>query len=635
VQGDVSVLNSLDGYDVARTIPNFEHLLTIGTLAELRAAVSHSGLTLSLPQVQQLASHAQSLEPAVCSLRLGIIHTYTSELLDPWFALAAALHGLHLQTYHAPFGLSLEEARADSALVKHQPDLTLLMLRREDLHPDLGKPLVGFSSDRQEELETEVLAQVCGLVGRFRMQEVGQIVLTLLPPVFSPDLGIYDAQFERSESTWWANVKAEIGRCLRTSMPASLFLDLDEVLLDIGRAHFFDRRFWYSVRFPFGAEAAAEIARRVVGIGAVIKLPKAKIIVLDADNTLWGGIIGEDGINGIALGPDYPGNAFLDFQRRLLAYRQRGLILALCSKNNSADVDQVLKEHPHQILRDEHFAARRVNWLPKPDNLVSLAEELNIALDSFLVVDDSDYECGAVRQAFPQVEVVQTPARPVDIPICLEHVARLEVLSLTVEDLAKTEMYAQEQRRRELHHNLEKSGAPLSEYLSSLRMNIRVGFNDSSHLTRLSQLTQKTNQFNLTTRRYNEQQIEAFILNGNWLVAHFSLTDAFGHSGVVGLAILHITTPAEAELDTFLISCRVIGREVESAFLHALFRHLAGQGISEIVASYQPTAKNGLARSFLPDQGFEECSDGRYRRDLRKVPPSPESAFPVAVEMTT
>ena len=172
-------------------------------------------------------------------------------------------------------------------------------------------------------------------------------------------------------------------------------------------------------------------------LGVVLKFPKAKVIVLDADNTLWGGIIGEDGIDGIALGSDYPGNAFLQFQRRLLDYQQRGFILALCSKNNAADVDQVLKQHPHQLLRDEHFAARRVNWLPKPDNLVSLAEELNLGLDSFIFVDDSDHECAAVRQRLPQVEVVRTPSRPIDIPGCLEHVSRLEVLSLTAEDMVK------------------------------------------------------------------------------------------------------------------------------------------------------------------------------------------------------
>jgi FkbH-like protein len=618
---------------MATTIPAFDDLLTIEKLAELRAAVSRYRQTLSLPQVQRIVSHAESLEPIVPSLRLGIIHTYTSELLDPWLELAARLQGLRLETYHASYGLSLQEAQENSGLVRHEPDLTLLLLRRDDLHPDLTKPVTAFSSERQKAIAGEALEHLCGVVGHFRAHRVGQIVLTLLPSMFSPALGVYDAQFERSESTWWANLKAEIGRSLRESMPASMFYDLDEVQQRVGRLRFFDRRFWYSSRFPFTTEAASEIARCVIAIGAVLKLPKAKVIVLDADNTLWGGIIGEEGINGIALGPEYPGNAFLDFQRRLLDYRQRGFILALCSKNNPADLDQVLQEHPHQILRDEHFAARRVNWLPKPDNLASLAEELNLGLDSFIVVDDSDYECAAIRQAFPQIEVVKTPPRPVDVPTCLDSVARLEVLSLTHEDLAKTEMYAQERCRGELKQSLEKSGVALRDYLISLKMTMRVGFNDSAHLARLSQLTQKTNQFNLTTRRYNEQQMQAFIRDDDWMVAHFSLADLFGDSGIVGLAILQMTTPQRAELNTFLMSCRVIGREAESAFLHTLLRRLKDQGVKQVVASYYPTPKNGLAKGFLSDQSFEECGDGRYQLDLCKTPSVSESAFPITVEL--
>jgi FkbH-like protein len=620
---------------MATTIPVFDDLLTIDRLAELRAAVSRYRQPLSLPQVQRIVSHAESLGPVARTLRLGVIHTYTSELLDPWLELAAGLQGLKLQTYHAPYGLSLQEAEEYSGLVRHEPDLTLLLLQREDLHPDLAKPLAGFSFERQKEIAREALEHLYGIVARFRTHKLGQIVITLLPPMFSPGLGVYDAQFERSESAWWANLKAEIGRTLRESMAASMFLDLDQVQERIGRLRFFDRRFWYSSRFPFTTEGASEIARCVIGIGAVLKLPKAKVIVLDADNTLWGGIIGEDGMNGIALGPDYPGNAFLDFQRRLLDYRQRGFILALCSKNNQADVEQVLHEHPHQILRNEHFAAQRVNWLPKPDNLASLAEELNLGLDSFVVVDDSNYECAAIRQAFPQVEVVQTPPKPVDVPTCLDSVARLEVLSLTDEDLTKTDMYAQERRRRELKQSLEKSGVALRDYLASLKMTMRVGFNDSSHLARLAQLTQKTNQFNLTTRRYNEQQMQVFIRNDNWLVGYFSLADVFGDSGIVGLVVLQMTTPEKVELDTFLMSCRVIGREAESAFLHTVLRRLANQGVKEVVASYHPTPKNGLVKGFLAAQGFEECSDGRYRLDLCKTPPLPESMFPVAIELAS
>ena len=618
---------------MAKTTPVFDDFLTLGTLAELRAAVARAGVTLSLPQAQRLVAHAESLEPAVQALRLGIIHTYTSELLEPWLALAASLQGLELHTYHAPYGVTLQEAQEDSGLVAHQPDLTLLMLRREDLHPALAKPLAGFSAADQAKLGTAVLDQLCGLVARFRSLKVGQIVLTLLPSLLPPGLGIYDAQSESSESAWWASLKVAIGRCLRETMPASLLLDLDELLQQVGRARFLDYRIWYAARFPFTAEAANALARRVIGVGALLKLPKAKVIVLDADNTLWGGIIGEDGITGIALGPEYPGNAFVDFQRRVLDYQQRGFILALCSKNNPADVDQVLREHPHQLLRAEHFAARRVNWLPKAENLISLADELNLGLDSFILVDDSDHECAAVRHRLPQVEVVQTPARPADLPACLDQVARLEVLSLTPEDVAKTELYAQERRRRELRENIEQSGAGGQDYLASLKMKMRISLNAPSHVVRLSQLTRKTNQFNLTTRRYDENQMQAFVLAADWLVADFSLADIFGDSGIVGLALFHLLTAQRAELDTFLMSCRVIGRQAEVAFLDTLLRYLAERGIEEVVADYIPTLKNVLVQSFLPEQGFEKGAEGGYRRHLHQAPPRPESAHPITVEL--
>src|SRR5262245_3647249 len=600
--------------------------------AELRAAASRPGLTLSLPQVQRLVSHAKSLGPLDQSLRVGIVHTYTSELLDPWLTLAGALQGLELHTYHAPYGLTVQEAQADSGLLTHRPDLTVLLLRREDLHPDLAKPLAGRSPTDQESLRQDVLERVSDLVGRFRAHKVGQIVLTLLPAIASPGLGIYDALSERSEGAWWARLKTDIGLCMRETLHASLFLDLDEVVQQLGRESFFDLRYWYSARFPFTAGAAREIARKVIGVGAILKFPRAKVIVLDADNTLWGGLIGEEGIHGIALGPDYPGNAFVDFQRRILDYQQRGLILALCSKNNPADVDEVLKQHPHQLLRDEHFAAQRVNWLPKPDNLISLAEELNLGLDSFVFIDDSEHECAAVRHRLPEVEVIQTPAKPVDVPACLEHVARLEVLSLTAEDLAKTELYAQERRRRESRLRADSSGTGQGDYLASLGMKMQISLNDSRHVARLSQMTQQTNQFNLTTRKYNDHQIGEFIRSGEWLVADFSLADVFGDSGIVGLALFHSGTPEHAELDTFLMSCRVIGREAESAFLHAVLRQLAGQGTNEVVADYKPTAKNSLVKDFLPAQGFTKSEDGRYRRDLRREPPQPEAAFPIVVE---
>ncbi len=588
---------------------------------------------LSLPDANKLTAHLLALEPATATLRLGIVHSYTSDLLDPWFKLHAAIQGLDLHLYQAPYGLSPLEAQADSGLVRHAPDLTLFLLRREDLHPRLAEPVAALDGEAREAVAGELLQGLGDILGRFRAAVGGRLVLTLLPDLYAPGLGLYDAQSERSEAAWWGSVKARIGGFLREGLAGASFLDLDPMLADLGRDAFFDRRLWYAARFPFAARAAAELARRVLALGAADRLTRAKVIVLDADNTLWGGIIGEDGISGIALGPDYPGSLFVDFQRRLLDYQQRGFLLALCSKNNPEDLDEVLKNHPHQILRGHHFAARRVNWGLKTENLVSLAQELNLGLDSFVFVDDSDHECALVRRELPQVTVVQTPAKPLQVPSCLDRLARLEVLALTREDLEKTRMYAQERQRRE-HQERVTAGGDALEYLASLGMRMRIALNDRTQLARLAQLTQKTNQFNLTTRRYTEEQIGDFLAHPDWVVASFSLADVFGDSGIVGLALIRHEGPGGASIDTFLMSCRVIGRTAETAFLESVLAWLMAKGVAVVTGDYLPTQKNRLVAEFLSNHRFAPTEDGRFVRDLQRQPPLTAGDMPVSVSLS-
>lgn len=613
--------------------PDFESLLAAERLDTLAAEVARWPEVLTLPQARRLAERAQQLQPARQPLRLGIVHTYTSDLLEPWLTLHATLSGLELQTYHAPYGLALQEAEPDSPLLRHRPDLTLLMLRREDLHPELARPIAALAADRRDALHQACVDNLAGIVGRLRAQPVGQIVVTLLPSPLPPALGLFDAQSDASEAAWWARLQEDLARWLREASPSTTLLDLADVQAQVGRRHFYDRRYWHSAQFPFSAAAACEFARRLLAVGTLLKTPKAKVIVLDADNTLWGGIVGEDGIDGIALGPDYPGSAYLEFQRRLLGLQQRGFILALCSKNNAADVAEVLDKHPHMLLKDGHFAAQRVNWEPKADNLAALAAELNLGLESFVFVDDSDHECAAVRHRLPQVQVVQVPARPLDVAGCLDHVARLEVLSLTDEDRAKTEMYAQERQRRDILAQAGGTAGSPYEYLLRLGMQMRITVAPAKHVARLSQLTKKTNQFNLTTRRYEEQQVQDFIADEAMLVADFTLADAFGDSGIVGLAIFRTDTPAQAVLDTFLMSCRVIGRQAESAFLHALLRLLRARGITRVLADYLPSAKNQLVQDLLPREGFEPTADGRWTRDLDAAPPAEATTFPIEVSI--
>jgi FkbH-like protein len=611
---------------------DFEKLLSAQSPQEIKRLLALRKMVPSLSQASRLRQHINSFPCAQKQIRLGIIHTYTSELLDPWLHFSAALNQLSVDIYHAPYGVTFQEAAANSGLVRHSPDITLLLITREDLHPGFQTPTACIKPADRSFIQTAFHDAMSGLVQKIRGSVEGQIVVTLLPSMASPGLGLYDATSQHSETHWWNQLKTDLASCLRDNFSGVSFLDLDQLVMQIGRDNFFDLRLWYSSVFPFSPDGAFAVSNAITTLAAGIHLAKSKVIVLDADNTLWGGVIGEEGINGIALGQDYPGRAFLDFQKRLLSLQQRGFLLALCSKNNPADVAEVLRSHPYQLLQPEHFAAQRVNWLTKPDNLRSLAEELNLGLDSFIFVDDSDYECSAVRHSLPEVEVIQVPSRPAEIPSCLDTLARLEIISLTAEDTEKTSMYAQERLRKSQLAELTQTGGSIVDYLKSLKMKMTIGLNDKSLVTRLAQLTQKTNQFNLTTRRYSEKDIAEMISADNFSVYHFSLADNFGDSGIVGLAIIERETNNRARLDTFLMSCRVIGRLAEQAFLSTILSNLKSLGIEKLSADYIPTRKNILVENFLPENGFYKTTDGSYFNELQKSARELCEDFPIKIQ---
>lgn len=587
-----------------------DKLLKIDNRQDLKKASLDSGFHVDGSQAQRITDCLMRLNDESAPYRLGIVHTYTSELLNPWLKLCFTLQGLNCEIYHAPFGVTMLEAQPESGLVQFSPDMTLLMLQRSDLHPSLWNSADNLDDGELKRTTEAAISYVENLVGHFRRVVKGQILVTVLPELFSPELGWFDIQSKRSEVFGWECFKHSLANVLQGRLSGVSFLDLDELIRRCGRTEFFDLRFWYSSRFPFSASGATLFSEAISTFAVTQQSVKAKVIVLDADNTLWGGIVGEDGLQGIDLGPDYPGNIFLDFQRRILGYRQRGFLLALCSKNNPDDVEQVFDQHPHQVLKNEHFVAQRVNWLPKSENIRSIAQELNLGLDSFIFVDDSAHECAEVKLNLNQVEVVKVPSRVVEIPTCLDKLARLEVLYITAEDNLKTKMYAQERERLNLKESFASGASGVEQYLRSLNMKMSVGLNDLTRVKRLAQLTQKTNQYNLTTRRYQENELEKLIMDKLCLVFHFSLSDNFGDSGVVGLAIVHLLENRRARLGTFLMSCRVIGRKAETAFLQSIVDILKAEKIEKLYAEYIPTAKNSPVKDFLKNSGFAIDDDG-------------------------
>lgn len=332
-----------------------------------------------------------------------------------------------------------------------------------------------------------------------------------------------------------------------------------------------------------------------------LALKRKKCLVLDLDNTLWGGVLGEDGISGIKIGGDYPGKAFLYWQESLLELSHYGVILAICSKNNEADVLEVWERNPFIILKKEHFAAWRINWQDKATNIQELANELNIGLDSMVFVDDNPTERELVRQLLPMVTVPEFPERPYELMPFFKSLvdSYFRVYSVTSEDIKKTEQYKQNAQRR----SAQASFANLEDYLKSLDMHLRIMPADEFNLPRLAQMTQKTNQFNLTTRRYAENDLRQMLANGCQIFC-VSVSDRFGDNGITGEIILRPTDNCAMEIDSLLLSCRILGKGIETAFVNTILNKLAADGITTVTASYIKTAKNTQVEDFYDRMGL-------------------------------
>jgi FkbH-like protein len=347
-----------------------------------------------------------------------------------------------------------------------------------------------------------------------------------------------------------------------------------------------------------------------------IEMKRKKCLVLDLDNTLWGGVIGEDGIGGVALGGDYPGKAFLLFQQQILELSRQGVILAACSKNNEEDVCRMWQEHPCATLREEHFAARRINWKNKTDNIREMAEELNIGLDSLVFLDDSPGERELVKRFLPEVTVPDFPVQPYMLPVFFKNLTEqyFAAYILTDEDRAKTGQYKANAQRADA----QRTFANMDEYIRWLEMELTVADVNDLTLARAAQMTQKTNQFNLTTHRYTDTELRGKLTSGSRIFT-LSVRDRLGDSGITGLCIVDLVDET-AHIDSLLLSCRILGKQIEEAFLSHILNHLKNRGIQTVHALYIPTEKNVQAKDFYDRQGFRkmaEDEDGtRYKMDM-------------------
>ncbi len=467
------------------------------------------------------------------------------------------------------------------------------------LMPSLGARAGALSKDEVTSLFGRFKNELLAVLGRSKKFE--RVFIPLMHKVrFTSSMRTQRAETELV-NTFNAIIEAETA-----NIANAVILEPSNIISRLGVAACIDQRMYFLYKRPYTAKFLYEFARdifmEVRGDRSYFK----KLLILDCDNTLWRGIIGEDGIEGIKLSPeDFPGNIFWQAQQTFLSLQKRGVLLALCSKNDAGSVDEVLLKHEFCVLKDEHFVAKKVNWNPKPENIRALAKELDLGLDSFLFLDDSNFECNAVRSELPEVLVFQVPIKISDYPVLLNEISDLFPLDEVSDD--KTQKY----KLRALAKEEEGKHFSYEDYLRSLETKVIVRKNEREKIKRIAELTQKTNQFNVTTRRYSEQQIAAFMGSADSSVYSFHVSDKFGDSGLVGVCIV-CKSDDFVLIDTFLMSCRVIGREVEIAAWDEIRRDL---GAKKIQAEFIPTTKNSLVESFFDKLGFQVIfQEGNHKK---------------------
>lgn len=400
------------------------------------------------------------------------------------------------------------------------------------------------------------------------------------------------------------------------SRPLTKVIDFDDFLQYVRNQQFIDWRYYFMYKTLLNPGLSAHFSAWFRRQWLAIEGKRKKCLVLDLDNTLWGGVLGEDGKEGIKLGNSYPGNAYKTFQKMLLEASKLGVLLAIASKNNEDEVWEAIENHPDMILKKDHFAAWRINWNDKAKNIKEIAEELNIGIDSIVFIDDNPIERNWILQALPDVIAPEFPNSQYKLVTFFQEVynSYFQLYDPTSEDKEKLLLYKQNSLRQQSQLHFTR----IEDYIASLDTRIFIREADSFSIPRIAQLTQKTNQFNLTTHRYTEPDISDFITSGH-LVYSASVTDKFGDNGITAVCILKRISPIKAEIDTYLLSCRILGRFIEYAIMKKLLNIAFDNGISEVSASFIPTSKNSHSELFFETLGFEVIENVPYKKYFLKM----------------
>jgi len=554
----------------------------------------------------------QQPKTGLSPLRLAVLRNVMVEPIEIYWKFLAKCSGFDTEIKFGQYDQIMAEAVGGAPeLLNTKTDVVVVFCHLETFSQNLTRRFGALNKEQLKEECDRVDVFCHSVLSGIRRQTSAAILWHGFELPAYPAMGIMENATggQQVETVRQLNDKIKGILC---DIENAYYVDLDACRARVGVKGFYDQRYWHIGHAPYSREAYREIAYEDFKYIRALKSKNKKCLVLDCDNTLWGGIVGEDGLDKISLSKTNPGSAYYEFQQEILNLYDRGVILAVCSKNNEADVWEVFRSHPDMVLRQEHIAAAQINWDDKATNIRRIADELNIGTDSMVFVDDNEFELGLLRQSLPDVEVLSLAGRsPVEYRSMLAECGLFDALNMTEEDRKRGRMYKEEAQRKK---SVELA-VDIPTYLRSLGMVASVRLLDEFAVSRVSQLTQRTNQFNLTTRRYTEDDIRSFLKDEKAQAVTLELKDRFGDMGMVGACILRFQ-PDHAEIDTLLLSCRAFGRRAEEILLNRALQLARDRGAKHVKAQYSATVKNVIVRDFYEQHGFlitsQEAGNKKY-----------------------
>ena len=597
-----------------------ECLLALGTKSDALQVLSTAAI--AAPTSSTMSAVARLLEKrgGDASIRAAVIGHGTLEPLADHLCVAAAGVGIHASIKAGEYDQWARELMDPSADIwQHQPQVVFLTLDTGTLLPRLVDDALLSMTSMLAEIDDAILIIKQMLSSAVSAHAGLQLVVhgfghcPNVPPVVGGDS-------ENHPANRLAIANQRLRSELTSALPGVILLDQAGIEATVGTSNLRDERLYFLAGICFTDALMRAMAEYQASVITALLGKTRKCLVLDCDHTLWGGVVGEDGTLGVHIGgSSNPGNAFAAFQKGIKRLQSRGVILAVLSKNNEQDALDVFQKHPGMLLREADIAAHRINWNDKASNLTELARELNIGSDSMVFLDDNPMERALMRQVHPEVLTPELPADPSGYAAFLSGLRVFETLQLTGEDVNRTKSYAENQQRS----SLEKSaGGDYNAYLHSLRIRVQCIASQPASLSRITQLINKTNQFNATTRRVTDAEVAEMHASSKWIVIETHVADRFGDSGLTGVAMAECVGSV-LRIDNILLSCRVLGRGVETALMACIVKAAAAHGCSNITGQYIPSAKNAPIADYFEKVGFSSISqtDGSkcYTADINEL----------------